>query len=130
MSPTNRATDIEVHECEQVATCADCTQSTHKQPVVLSARSAKKMRINTAAAAATTKQCEIEEHTHMCLLKYEGCHGFALAGRCVYSVYFSLSSLFCFPFMNSKRRIGRRKDIPHVPFFSKDRCMQSDVLSI
>ena len=81
MAPTKRAADIEVRECEQVAARADCMQSAHKQPVVLSARSAKKMRINTAAAAATTKQCEIEERTHICLLKYEGCHGFALAGR-------------------------------------------------
>ena len=110
MAPTKRATDIEVHECEQVATRADCTQSAHKQPVVLSVRSAKKMRINTAAAA-TTKHCEIQERTHMCLLKYEGCHGFALAGRCVSSVYFLLSSLFCFPFINFKRCIERRKEI-------------------
>ena len=66
---------------------------------VKTAGSAKKMRV-AGGGAAVKKKHVLGESSDACLLKYEGCHGFCVAGRCVSTRAVkcdALASFSCFP---------------------------------
>jgi len=52
-------------------------------PAPVPAGAAKKIRLGACAAVTTQEHAAEERSSELCLLKYEGCHGFRVAGRCV-----------------------------------------------
>ena len=65
-----------MNEYDGVSSC----ENTHTALAVgAGAGTAKKMRVSTHSV--TTKEHEEEDRTDLCLLKYDGCHGFRIAGR-------------------------------------------------